>query len=167
MPHISTGAAIALPMAVGLSPAAAAGAVFLGMAGAVVPDYADLHSDLRRVLRHRGVSHSLLFAGVATALVYLLLTALNQVTDERFQLHSELVIPLLLAFGLGIASHLVLDAATPTGIRPFLPFWGVRVHILPPGLRIATGGHVDGLVHTMTSLIVMLGLIYLVVERVR
>lgn len=132
-----------------------------------MPDYADLRSDVRRLLRHRGVSHSLLFAGAATALVYLLLTALSQADAERFRLHSELVFPLLLAFGLGIASHLVLDSATPSGIRPLLPFSGARLHILPRRARIATGGHVDGLVHTMASLIVMLGLIYLVVERVR
>jgi membrane-bound metal-dependent hydrolase YbcI (DUF457 family) len=165
--HITTGAAVALPIAVGLSPAAAAGAIFMGMAGAVVPDYADLRSDLRRVLRHRGISHSLLFAGAAIALVYILLTALSQVADERFQLHTNLVQPLLLAFGLGLGSHLLLDAATPSGIRPFLPIWGVRLRILPPGMRVATGGHVDGLIHTATSLIVTLGLLYLVYERIR
>lgn len=165
--HITTGAAFALPVAVGLSPVAAAGAIALGMAGAVVPDYADLRSDIRRVLRHRGVSHSLLFAGAAIALAYVILTALTRVTDPRFQLHANLVQPLLLAFGLGIGSHLILDAATPSGIRPFLPFWGFRLRILPPGMRIATGGPVDGLIHTATSLIVTLGLLYLVYERVR
>ncbi len=92
--HITTGAAVALPVAVVLSPAAAAGAIFLGMAGAVVPDYADLKSDFRRVLRHRGVSHSLLFAGGAILLVYVIMTALTQVADPRFQLHRELVAPL-------------------------------------------------------------------------
>jgi membrane-bound metal-dependent hydrolase YbcI (DUF457 family) len=165
--HITTGAAVALPVAFTLSPAAAVGAIFMGMAGSVVPDYADLRSDIRRVLRHRGVSHSLLFAGAAIGLVYLILTALSRVADDRFQLHPDLVAPLLLAFGLGIGSHLLLDAATPSGIRPFLPFWGFRLRILPPGMRVATGGHVDGLVHTATSLIVTLGLLYLVYERIR
>ncbi len=165
--HITTGAAVALPIAVGLSPAAAAGAIFLGMAGAVVPDYADLRSDIRRVLRHRGVSHSMLFAGGTIVLVYFILTALTRVADPRFQLDADLVEPLLLAFGLGIGSHLILDAATPSGIRPFLPLWGFRLRILPPGMRVATGGHVDELIHTATSLIVTLGLLYLVYERVR
>ena len=45
----------------------------MGMAGAVVPDYADLRSDLRRVLRHRGISHSLLFARPRIGLVFLIL----------------------------------------------------------------------------------------------
>jgi membrane-bound metal-dependent hydrolase YbcI (DUF457 family) len=165
--HITTGAAIALPVAAMLSPAAAAGAIFLGMAGAVVPDYADLRSDLRRVLRHRGVSHSMLFAGVTMMLVYVIMTALTQVADPRFQLHRDLVAPLLLAFGLGLASHLVLDSATPSGIRPLLPLWDFRLRILPPGMRITTGGRIDGLVHTITSLIVTLGLLYLVYEHVR
>ena len=165
--HITTGAAIALPVAVGLSPAAAAGAIFMGMAGAVVPDYADLRSDVHRVLRHRGVSHSLLFAGAAILLVAVMLTALTRVADPRFQLPPELVDPLLLAFGLGIGSHLMLDAATPSGIRPFLPIWGFRLRILPPGMRVTTGSHMDRLVHTVTSVLVMLGVLYLVYERLR
>ena len=47
--HITTGAAVALPVAIGLSPAAAAGALFMGMAGAVIPDYADLFDTLEQV----------------------------------------------------------------------------------------------------------------------
>lgn len=158
---------MALPVAVGLSPAAAAGAIFMGMAGAVVPDYADLRSDLRRVLRHRGFSHSLLFGAAVIGLVWVILNALSQVADERVQLHAELVEPLLLAFALGLASHLVLDAATPSGIRPFLPLSQFRLRILPPGLRILTGGATDSLVHLLTSLVVLLGLFYLVYEHIR
>ena len=165
--HITTGAAVALPVAVGLSPAAAAGAIFMGMAGAVMPDYADLRSDLRRVLRHRGISHSLLFAAAATGLTWLILSALSNVADARVRLHAELVGPLLLAFALGVASHLLLDAATPSGIRPLLPISQFRLRILPPGLRILTGGAVDSFVHLVTSLVVMLGILYLVYERLR
>lgn len=165
--HITTGAAVALPVAATLSPAVAAGAIFLGMAGAVVPDYADLQSDIRRVLRHRGVSHSFLFAAVAIALVALFLDALTRITDPRFQLSPDLATPLLLSFALGIASHLILDAATPSGIRPFLPLWGWRLKILPPGLRVVTGGRIDGLIHTITSLIVTLGLLYLIYEHMQ
>ena len=165
--HVSMGAAVALPSALTLTPPAAAGAIFLGMAGAVIPDYADLRSDIRRVLRHRGVSHSILFAGAAVALLYAILNALTRVDDSRFQLDSRLVPTLLLAFGLGIGSHLLLDAATPSGIRPFLPIWGARLRVLPPGMRVSTGGPIDGLIHTVTSLIVTLGLLYLVYERLR
>ncbi|HET9662245.1 MAG TPA: metal-dependent hydrolase [Thermomicrobiales bacterium] len=165
--HITTGAAVALPVAVGLSPASAAGAIFMGMAGAVVPDYADLRSDLRRVLRHRGFSHSLLFAGAVIGLVWVILNALSQVADSRVQLHADLVEPLLLAFALGLASHLLLDAATPSGIRPLLPLSQFRLRILPPGLRILTGGAADSLVHLLTSLVVMLGVLYLVYEQLR
>jgi inner membrane protein len=165
--HITTGAALALPVAVGLSPLAAAGAIFMGMAGAVTPDYADLRSDIRRLLKHRGVSHSIIFAVVAMLLVWVILEALTQVADTRFQLNPALVSPLLIAFALGVVSHLLLDAATPSGIRPFLPLFDVRLRVLPPGLRIPTGGWVDRLVHRATSLIVTLGLLYLIYERVR
>lgn len=165
--HITTGAAVALPVAMSLSPPAAAGALFLGMAGAVVPDYADLHSDFRHLLRHRGVSHSVLFAFGAIGLTYLILGALTRVGDPRFQLHAALVGPLLVAFALGVGSHLLLDAATPSGIRPLLPLSGFRLRILPPGLRIPTGGTRDALVHTITSLVVMLGVLYLIYEQVR
>ena len=88
-------------------------------------------------------------------------------TDQRFQLHTDLVGPLLLAFALGVASHLLLDAATPSGIRPLLPLSGFRLRILPPGLRIPTGGAVDSFVHLVTSLMVMLGILYLVYEQLR
>lgn len=165
--HITTGAAVALPVAMSLSPPAAAGALFLGMAGAVVPDYADLHSDFRHLLRHRGVSHSVLFAFGAIVLTYLILGALTRIGDPRFQLHAALVGPLLVAFALGVGSHLLLDAATPSGIRPLLPLSRFRLRILPPGLRIPTGGTRDALVHTITSLVVMLGVLYLVYEQVR
>ncbi len=165
--HITTGAAVALPVALTLSPWAAVGAVFLGMAGAVIPDYADLRSDIRRILRHRGVSHSVFFAAAAIALTWVILNALSQIDDPRFQLHESLVEPLLLAFTLGVASHLVLDAATPSGIRPLLPLSQFRLRILPPGLRIPTGGTVDGMLHTATTLVVTVGLLYLVYERFR
>lgn len=165
--HITTGAAVVLPVALGLSPMAVAGVLFLGMAGAVMPDYADLRSDLRRVLRHRGFSHSILFALAITGLVYLLVNALTRIDDARFRLHAHLVTPLVVAFALGMISHLLLDAATPSGIRPFLPFARFRLRILPAGLRIPTGGARDGLVHLATSLVVMLGLLYLVYENIR
>lgn len=158
---------MALPVALALSPGAAAGAIFLGMAGAVVPDYADLRSDIRRVLRHRGVSHSIFFAAAAVALTWVILNALTQVSDARFQLHADLVAPLLLAFALGVASHLILDAATPSGIRPLLPLSQFRLRILPPGLRIPTGGAVDGMLHTATTLLVTVGLLYFVYERLQ
>lgn len=165
--HITTGAAMALPVAVGLSPAAAAGAIFMGMAGAVVPDYADLRSDLRRVLRHRGFSHSLLFSAAIIGLVWVMLGALSRVADARVRLHEQLIGPLLLAFALGLASHLLLDSATPSGIRPLLPISQFRLRILPPGLRIPTGGAVDNLVHLLTSFVVMLGVLFLVYEQMR
>lgn len=158
---------MALPVAAGLSPAAAAGAIFMGMAGAVVPDYADLRSDLRRVLRHRGFSHILLFAAAAIGATWMIVSALSRVADSRVQLHAPLVAPLTLAFALGLFSHLLLDAATPSGIRPLLPLSRFRLHVLPPGLRISTGSAADGLVHRITSLAVTIGVLMLLYEHLR
>lgn len=158
---------MALPVAAGLSPAAAAGALLLGMAGAVVPDYADLESDMRRVLRHRGISHSLIFGLGVVGMAAVILRSLASIDDPAYRLHETLMMPLLLAFSLGLASHLVLDAATPSGIRPFLPISQMRVRLLPPGFRIVTGGRLDGLVQRLAGLALLIGLCYLTYEHLR
>jgi membrane-bound metal-dependent hydrolase YbcI (DUF457 family) len=143
--HIAVGAALSLPVALGLSTAAAAGAVFLGMAGSVVPDYADSRSALRRLLKHRGFSHSLIFALIAFGAVFLLFEALSQVDDASVRLQAEFVIPFTAAFAIGLLSHLGLDACTHGGICPGLPFVRRRCWLLPRPLRCRTGGTVDAL----------------------
>jgi membrane-bound metal-dependent hydrolase YbcI (DUF457 family) len=135
-----------MPLAVDHAWPAASGIVLLGMAGAVVPDYLDLRSDLRGVLAHRGLSHSILIAGLSIVLVWLLLGALSRLDDPAWALDSSLIVPLTTAFGVGVASHLILDACTPRGIRPFLPLSQWRLWLLPKPFRIGTGGTVDDMI---------------------
>lgn len=136
----------ALPLALDLPWQSAGGVVLLGLAGAVVPDYLDLRSDARALLRHRGVSHSLITGVLAIALAWLILGSLSQLSDPAVRLNEDLVRPLTIAFAIGVASHLALDACTPRGICPFLPLSRRRVWLLPRAIRITTGGRLDSLV---------------------
>jgi len=137
------------------------------MAGAVVPDYADLRSDFRHLLRHRGISTAFLFASGAVGLTYLILGALN--ADRRSAVPTPCGAGQPAARGVRARSRIAPAAgpATPSGIRPLLPLSDFRLRILPPGLRIPTGGTRDAMVHTITALAVMLGVLYLVYEHVR
>ncbi len=115
----------------------------MGMAGAVVPDYLDLRSDARRILKHRGASHGLIACGLCIALAWAIVRALSLLDDPAFALNPKLVNPLTFAFAVGITSHLLLDACTPRGVQPLLPFLKSRFHLLPRSLRISTGGRID------------------------
>ena len=118
----------------------------MGMAGAVMPDYLDLRSDARGVLRHRGASHGLVATGLCIGITWAILSALTRLDDPSVALDTSLVRPLTLAFAVGVASHLLLDACTRRGIQPFLPLQKRRVWLLPRSLRIGTGGQLDQLV---------------------
>lgn len=122
------------------------GMILMSMAGSVLPDYLDLRSDVRGVLRHRGLSHSLLIAASATLLAWWIMIAMTRIDDPAWALDVMSVEPLTMAFAAGIGSHLVLDACTPHGIRPLLPFSGRRLWLLPRFLRIRTGGQLDALI---------------------
>lgn len=153
--HVVLGAAAALPVAFPLDLAPAAGTLLLGMAGGVVPDYLDLRSEVKGILKHRGASHGLFVAALAVACAYVLLEALSRVADPSFRLDAALVRPMTLAFALGIGSHLVSDACTYGGIRPLLPLSSVRVWLLPGFLRFPAKGTVDRLTRATASLVVL------------
>jgi membrane-bound metal-dependent hydrolase YbcI (DUF457 family) len=144
--HLTVGALCALPIAADLAPAAAAGALVCGMAGAVVPDYLDIRSDFQRMLRHRGFSHSIIMGLVATCMMFLIVDALARVDLGDYSMSESLVQPLSIAFGIGLASHLALDACTPGGLRPFLPFTDLKLWLMPRPLRIRTGSGIDTLI---------------------
>lgn len=149
-----------MPIALDRSWPEGAGIVLMGMAGAVMPDYLDLRSDARGVLRHRGASHGLIVCGLCIALVWAIIRALTRLDDPDFALDAQMVNPLTLAFAVGIASHLLLDACTPRGIQPFLPFLKSRMWLLPRRLRIGTGGRRDtllGLLATAAIVVVIAG----------
>ena len=120
----------------------------LGAACAIVPD-ADivgvaLGIPFGSLFGHRGLSHSLLFAGVLAAVVVPVLFMGTDVSRARLWLYfflattSHGVLDALTNGGPGIAFFAPFDNAryflpwrpvvvSPIGIRPFLSDWGLRV----------------------------------------
>jgi membrane-bound metal-dependent hydrolase YbcI (DUF457 family) len=163
--HLVLGAAAALPVAFELQPLPAAVAIAFGMAGGVFPDYVDLRSDARGLLRHRGASHGFVVNGLAIAGAFVMLRALSQLDDSRVRLDSSLVVPFTLAFAAGALSHLVSDACTHAGIRPLLPLSGIRLWLLPPPLRFSSKGVIDRLVRASGAIILIVTIsLYLLLE---
>ena len=141
--HILLGAAATVPVAVVLPPAPALGCVWWGMIGGEVPDWLDLRSRAGRLvrLRHRGASHGLPVATLATVAVFVALVAASDLSLLPYR--PRQAGPPALAFGLGVLSHLAGDACTVAGIQPWLPFSRRKVHLLPRWLRSRYDGHVD------------------------
>ena len=107
---------------------------------------------LNRMLGHRGLLHSL--AG-------LLLAALA----IGFPVSLWLGIGPMLAFLLGYASHLFLDAMTKAGIPLFYPNLR-RFHLLPPRLRITTGSVAEDALTACCAVFALLTLLrFLAVSR--
>ena len=131
-----------MPIAASLSPAYAAGAVWLGMVGGGYPDWVDLRSDLSARLKHRGASHSLLVGALlSVGLLLVLEVAVAEfgwltLTDGGIQ-------ALVIAFAAGFLSHILADACTHAGVRPLLPLSRAKVWILPKPLRGKSNGAID------------------------
>lgn len=104
----------------------------LGLAGRALSTGLHLAGVQHRGLTHRGV------IALAVLAVGLVLGRLTGYPDAG------------LAFGLGYLSHLLADALTKTGVPLLWPLPG-RVHLLPPGLRIRTGGLGELLVFILTA----------------
>lgn len=155
--HILLGAAVAMPIAASLSPAAAAGAVWLGMVGGGYPDWVDLRSDLSSRLKHRGVSHSLLVgAGLAVGLYMVLELIVTQfswmyLTEAEMRMWA-------LAFAVGFLSHVVADACTHAGVRSFLPVSDQRWWVLPKRLRGKSSGAIDTMARFIAIFLVIVSL---------
>jgi membrane-bound metal-dependent hydrolase YbcI (DUF457 family) len=89
-------------------------------------------------VQHRGVLHSGLVSGLVMALGWLVGRSLGYADVG-------------LAFGLGYLSHIVLaDAMTIRGVPLFWPL-DRPFHLLPKGLRVRTGGPVEGLVFLLVA----------------
>jgi membrane-bound metal-dependent hydrolase YbcI (DUF457 family) len=161
--HLMLGAAVALPIAVPLSPGLALGCVWWGMAGGGFPDWFDLRSDLRRPLRlrHRGASHGIPFAALLAAGLWIALTALAGMTfpfaGHELTLPEGAIRPWTLAFLAGFASHVAGDALTHAGVRPLLPFSDRRLWLLPKLLRGRSTGPIDTLVRAGAFLALIVG----------
>lgn len=143
-------------MAALLPPAGAAGCLWLGLTGGAFPDYVDIRSEARRVMRHRGVSHSFLALGLAWAACLIVLDAVSRSEAAPFELPSLYARAWAACFGLGILSHLMSDACTRGGIQPWLPFSKRRVWLLPSLFRSRSDGWLNGLMRL--GAVVLLGI---------
>lgn len=105
-----------------------------------------------RVAKHRGATHWL----VTGAAVTIALTLASAAVWSTFGL------PVAIGIGCGYGAHLLADACTPHGAPLLGPFRARRVHLLPSGHRIVTGGLGDLLVLiTATLMAAALGLVVL------
>jgi membrane-bound metal-dependent hydrolase YbcI (DUF457 family) len=170
--HLMLGAAVAMPIAVPLSPGLALGAVWWGMVGGGFPDWFDLRSELRRPLRlrHRGASHGLPFGALLTVGLWLVLEIVAgtpfDIGDLSINLTPSAILPWTLTFGLGFLSHILSDAWTHAGVRPLLPFVDVRMWIVPKFLRGKSNGPLDFLARFVAMLSLLAGMIAYLVSRV-
>lgn len=156
------GAATGLLVSADASAPVAVGAVWMGLAGGGFPDWIDLRSELRGSLRlrHRGASHGVLFAFLATGVFLLALRALSQGIAELPDwavIDSSTVVLWTAAFGGAMLSHLLADACTHAGIRPFLPISNHRLWLLPKLLRSRSDGYLD--TFAMMTGVAVIGLI--------
>lgn len=158
------GAAVAMPLAIPLSPGFALGTIWWGMVGGGFPDWFDLRSEFRGALRlrHRGASHGLPFGLAITAGLYLVLSLLAATPFVPFGMDltvpDEAIRPWTAAFALGFLSHLVSDAWTHAGIRPLLPFSDLRVWAVPKILRGKSNGPLDVIARFVAMLAILVGL---------
>lgn len=163
--HQAVGAATTLVVcaAVDSSGLVAAGAVCASLLGSRLPDAdqrgARIHRRTRlerrslvarlcgRVLRlpmtifaavahHRGATHWLLSAAATTVVL----------SAAAGALWPPFGLPVFIGLGCGYGAHLLADACTPHGAPLLGPFSGRCVHLLPPRMRVMTGGAGDLLV---------------------
>jgi inner membrane protein len=135
--HLITGAFTGLWLASELhaSPTHALLIIGAGAAGSLLPDIDHQQSMLGRrlppiswlisKLGHRAATHSI----AALVLIALLGMTFHPVYG--------------LAFALGYGSHILEDMFTNRGVAALWPLTSNRLHALPNGLRITTGGLID------------------------
>ena len=90
---------------------------------------------------HRGATHWLLSGAVVTIVV----------AGAARALWPPLALPIAIGAGCGYAAHLLADACTPHGAPLLGPFSGRCVHLLPPRMRLVTGGAGDLFVLTVAT----------------
>jgi membrane-bound metal-dependent hydrolase YbcI (DUF457 family) len=163
--HTLLGAAVALPIAVSRDPMVAAGCIWFGMVGSGLPDWLDLRSDFKTPLRlkHRGASHSLFVLAGSAALLFLVLSMLQRASftigSVTIAPEDATIVAWILAMSAGIASHLLADSTTISGISPFLPFSRWRFWLLPRMLRSRSDGYLDSVLRVAAIIALAFGVV--------
>jgi membrane-bound metal-dependent hydrolase YbcI (DUF457 family) len=70
--------------------------------------------------KHRGFTHTVVFATIVYVLCWIANLFLHRYTDGLFE--TGVMQALVLPFCLGILLHIFVDSMTPAGVQPFLPF---------------------------------------------
>jgi len=119
--------------------------------GANLPDVDLAWSSFRSVLvyyhEHRGFTHSIAGFAVLALSWWIILLVIDRRLPARRPEDKAKPLPLLIAAAIGVASHLLMDAANSYGIRPFLPWsdrwvYGDLWVIVDPWLWLFLGGAV-------------------------
>src|SRR6266850_7786453 len=119
--------------------------------GANLPDVDLAWSSFRSVLvyyhEHRGFTHSIAGFAVLALSWWIILLLIDRRLPARPLEDKAKPLPLLIAAAIGVASHLLMDAANSYGIRPFLPWsdrwvYGDLWVIVDPWLWLILGGAV-------------------------
>ncbi|MDQ3678391.1 MAG: metal-dependent hydrolase [Actinomycetota bacterium] len=176
--HEAVGAAATLAVCVAADSGAlvATGAVGVSLLGSRLPDVDQLGARIHRrtrlerrnltarliggVLRlpvtifaalaaHRGATHWLLSG---TVVMIALAAAAGAVWPP-------IALPVAIGTGCGYLAHLLADACTPHGAPLLGPFSRRRVHLLPSGRRVLTGGQGDLLVLATATLTAAVGFV--------
>jgi len=92
--------------------------------------------------QHRGATHWLLSGAVVTIVL----------AGAARALWPPLALPVAIGTGCGYCAHLLADACTPHGAPLLGPISACRVHLLPPRMRLVTGGAGDLLVLVAATL---------------
>ena len=86
--------------------------------------------------QHRGATHWLLSGAAATVVL----------AGAAGALWPPLQLPVIIGVGCGYGAHLLADACTPHGAPLLGPLSACYIHLLPPQMRVMTGGAGDLLV---------------------
>lgn len=97
---------------------------------------------LAALAQHRGATHWLLSGAVVTIVL----------AGAARALWPPLTLPVAIGTGCGYCAHLLADACTPHGAPLLGPISARRVHLLPPRMRLVTGGAGDLLVLVAATL---------------
>jgi len=121
-------------------------------AGSCFPDL-DLQlgfGDESDIDKHRGLTHTVVFAGIMFVLAWLTKTILYLFTDfssfEQSYFDTGVMRALVIPFCLGILLHIFLDSMTPAGVQPFMPFSNLHLWLFatPKTAKVHKGTKPDG-----------------------
>lgn len=99
-------------------------------------------------IKHRGFTHTVVFAAILYVLFGIANMFFHRYTDGFFE--TGVMQALVLPFCLGIILHIFVDSMTPAGVQPFLPFSTLHLWLFasPKKARVNRGKLPDGTPYT-------------------